>query len=97
MSLEFWSEDCPARGPALRHAHGSRCEIDHNNHGSNQCCHCGQRPPVRITAPDEPRLNPQEEPQMTERKNVDQLASLTPSEAAHIGFLAWRAKREDLS
>lgn len=44
-----WADDCPGRGPALRHAHWDRCQGTHphdgdghegHEHAPDQCCHC---------------------------------------------------------
>ena len=35
---DFWAAQCPARGPALTHAHGQSCPGEHE---AGQCCHCG--------------------------------------------------------
>jgi hypothetical protein len=35
----FWKEQCPARGPGLRHRHDGECE---DGHTPSQCCECGQ-------------------------------------------------------
>lgn len=49
----FWGEDCPAREPALSHAHARECLADHGGvHEPNQCCHCGQiagAPTVKVS------------------------------------------------
>lgn len=43
---EFWASNCPARGPALTHAHWNKChpQTGHpttgDTHTYDQCCHC---------------------------------------------------------
>ena len=51
----FWSEECPARGPGLTHAHWHKCAEHHTDptHYIDQCCECGGRASewgVRINA-----------------------------------------------
>lgn len=50
---EWWSEECPERGPGLSHAHWNRCDPNgyhpgtDESHYYDQCCHCMQRSSVR--------------------------------------------------
>jgi hypothetical protein len=43
----WWGEQCPARGPALTHAHWNKCDPKgyhpgtSDKHTANQCCECG--------------------------------------------------------
>jgi hypothetical protein len=34
----FWSAQCPARGPGLRHRHATECK---DGHAEDRCCECG--------------------------------------------------------
>ena len=59
MTGSFWQQDCHKRGTALTHAHSADCSREHDpRHGSDQCCHCGERAsswvPTEVLSPPVP-------------------------------------------
>ncbi len=56
--MDFWAEQCTARGPALTHAHWDRCdskgvhpadgtEAAGRTHLADMCCHCEMTPAMK--------------------------------------------------